>query len=108
LEWTTTSGGPYGGILDPVRGVWSELPNVPEPSAERGAEFGAGVLTRTRLVGGSPRLLVLDVTRNDWIRVPRLWRNRSTPHGWTTSTAGASCACSGARDGAADTPTGSS
>jgi hypothetical protein len=77
-------GRPYGGILDPVRGVWSELPNVPEPSEERGTEFGTGVLTRTRLVGGGPTHLVLDTTRNDWIRVPPLWRNRSAPLGWTT------------------------
>jgi hypothetical protein len=77
-------GRPYGGILDPVRGVWSELPNVPEASEERGTEFGTGVLTRTRLVGGAPRQLVLDVTRDDWIRVPPLWRGRNTPLHWTT------------------------
>jgi hypothetical protein len=69
-------GRPYGGILDPERGTWSELPNVPEPSEERGTEFGTGVLTRDRLVGGIPNLLVLDMTRDDWIRVPRLWRDR--------------------------------
>ncbi len=33
-------GRPYGGILDPERGTWSELPNIPEPTEERGAEFG--------------------------------------------------------------------
>ena len=69
-------GRPYGGILDPERGIWSELPNVPEPSEERGTEFGTGVLTRDRLVGGIPNLLVLDTARDDWIRVPRLWRDR--------------------------------
>jgi hypothetical protein len=69
-------GRPYGGILDPERGVWSELPNVPEPSADLGTEFGTGVLTRRRLVGGIPNTLVLDMTRKDWIRVPRLWRDR--------------------------------
>jgi hypothetical protein len=77
-------GRPYGGILDPERGVWSELPNVPEPSDERGAEFGTGVLTRTRLVGGGPTGLVLDMTSDDWIRVPRLWRDRATRQGWTS------------------------
>ncbi len=46
-------GRPYGGILDPERGVWSELPNVPQPSKEFGTEFGSGVLARTRLEGGS-------------------------------------------------------
>lgn len=70
-------GRPYGGILDPERGIWSELPNVPEPDEERGTEFGTGVLTRDRLVGGRPNLLVLDMTRDDWIRVPRLWRDRN-------------------------------
>ena len=76
-------GRPYGGILDPERGVWSELPNIPEPRARRGTEFGTGVLTRSRLVGGSPNHLVLDMTREDWIRVPRLWSDRAAPHGWT-------------------------
>jgi hypothetical protein len=69
-------GRPYGGILGPERGIWSELPNVPEPSEERGSEFGTGVLTRDRLVGGIPNLLVLDMARDDWIRVPPLWRDR--------------------------------
>jgi hypothetical protein len=77
-------GRPYGGILDPVGGVWSQLPNVPEPREERGTEFGTGVLTQARLVGGLPGLLVLDMTRNHWIRVPRLWRGRTAPYGWTT------------------------
>ena len=27
-------------------------------------------------VGGIPSLLVLDMTRDDWIRVPRPWRDR--------------------------------
>jgi hypothetical protein len=72
-------GRPYGGILDPERGVWSELPNVPEPDDEFGSEFGTGVLTRTRLVGGLPNLLVLDMTRGDWVRVPRLWPGHSAP-----------------------------
>jgi hypothetical protein len=83
-------GRPYGGILDPERGEWSELPNVPEPTDERGAEFGTGVLTRTRLMGGIPRLLVLDMTRGDWIRVPRLWPERATPQGWAAANAGRS------------------
>ena len=78
-------GRPYGGILDPERGVWSELPNVPEPDEERGTEFGTGVLTRTRLVGGLPELLVLDMARNDWIRVPRLWSDEAAPTGWTAA-----------------------
>jgi hypothetical protein len=34
------------------------------------------VLTRDRLVGGIPNRLVLDTARDDWIRVPRLWRDR--------------------------------
>jgi hypothetical protein len=76
-------GRPYGGILDPERGIWSELPNVPEPRKDLGTEFGTGVLTGTRLVGGGPNSLVLDITRNDWIRVPRLWRDRAAPLGWT-------------------------
>jgi hypothetical protein len=76
-------GRPYGGILDPERGKWSELPNVPEPTKERGTEFGTGVVTRSRLVGGIPTLLVLDMTGGDWIRVPRLWGDRSAPQGWT-------------------------
>jgi hypothetical protein len=76
-------GRPYGGILDPERGVWSELPNVPAPREAGGTEFGTGVLTGTRLVGGLPSMLVLDLTRNEWIRVPRLWRDRLAPQGWT-------------------------
>jgi len=76
-------GRPYGGILDPERGVWSELPNVPEPREEFGTEFGTGVLTRTGLVGGIPNTLVLDMTRNDWIRVPRLWSDRNWRQGPT-------------------------
>jgi hypothetical protein len=77
-------GRPYGGILDPERGVWLELPNIPEPTEKLGAEFGTGVLTRSRLVGGTPTLLVLDMTRNDWIRVPRLWPNRAIPASWSS------------------------
>ena len=76
-------GRPYGGILDPERGVWSELPNVPEPSDDLGTDFGTGVLTRTRLVGGVPNTLVLDTTREDWIRVPALWRDRDWRQGPT-------------------------
>jgi hypothetical protein len=76
-------GRPYGGILDPERGIWSELPNVPQPSKDGGTEFGTGVLTRTWLVGGLPSLLVLDMTRDDWVRVPRLWRDRTAPLGYT-------------------------
>ena len=55
---------------------------MPEPSGA-GAEFGSGVLTRSRLVGGSPNALVLDTARDDWIRVPSLWSDRSAGHGWS-------------------------
>jgi len=77
-------GRPNGGILDPERGVWSELPNVPEPSEERGTEFGSGVLTRTRLFGGSPTALVLDWSREEWIRVPPIWPDRNAALGFTS------------------------
>ena len=56
---------------------------MPEPSEERGSEFGSGVLTRTRLVGGTPLSLVLDMTRNDWVRVPNPWPGRTGRQGWT-------------------------
>jgi hypothetical protein len=76
-------GRPYGGILDPERGVWSELPSIPKPREGAGTEFGTGVLTRSRLLGGLPKGLVLDMTRDDWIRVPLPWRERAAPQGWT-------------------------
>jgi len=72
-------GRPYGGILDPERGTWSDLPNV----EGLGGEFGTGVLTRARLVGGLPSQLVLDMSRGDWIRVPRIWRTRDLRQGLT-------------------------
>jgi hypothetical protein len=78
-------GRPNGGILDPERGIWSELPNVPEPAEDGGTEFGTGVLTRTRLLGGRPTMLVLDLTRGEWIRVQRLWSDRTAPQGWTAA-----------------------
>jgi hypothetical protein len=74
-------GRPFGGILDPERGVWSELPNVPEPRDDLGTDFGTGVLSRARLVGGIPDTLILDMTRGDWVRVPRLWRDRDWRQG---------------------------
>jgi hypothetical protein len=70
----------HGGALDPERGTWSELPNTDG----LGDEFGTGVLTRTRLVGGIPGSLVLDLTRDAWIRTPRLWSDRVTRQGWTS------------------------
>ncbi len=65
------------------REVWSELPNVPEPSEDLGTDFGTGVLTSARLVGGMPNTLILDMTRDDWVRVPRLWRDRDWRQGPT-------------------------
>jgi len=38
-------GRPLGGILDPEKGIWSDLPDPPERSKY---EFGTGVVTRTR------------------------------------------------------------
>jgi hypothetical protein len=74
------AGRPYGGILDPERGIWSELPNT----GGLGGEFGTGVLTRRWLVGGSPDTLVLDMTREEWVRVPPLWGDRNSRSGWST------------------------
>ena len=81
-------GRPYGGILDPERGVWSELPNVPDPREDSRTEFGSGVFDPARLAGGSPANLVLNVAEERWIRVPRLWSDRNFTQGWTGVNAG--------------------
>jgi hypothetical protein len=73
-------GRPLGGILDPERGIWSDLPDPPERSKY---EFGTGVVTRTRGHYAFPHGLVLDTTRNRWILLPAL------PTGWGFEIGGA-------------------
>jgi hypothetical protein len=66
-------GRPLGGILDPERGVWSDLPELP---ATFDFEFGSGVLTRTLGTYQFPHGWVLDMAAGRWLLIPRL------PTGW--------------------------
>jgi hypothetical protein len=78
-------GRPHGGILDPERGVWSDLPN---PPAAGPFEFGVGVLTRGRGHYFSSHGWVLDTTRDRWSEIPRLEPNRTHIGGRTVTSAG--------------------
>lgn len=78
-------GRPHGGILDPARGLWSDLPN---PPAAGPSEFGVGVLTRTRGHYFSAHGWVLDTSRDRWSRIPRLGPNRTHIGGRTVTSAG--------------------
>ena len=90
-------GRPHGGILDPETGTWSDLPNPPE---EGPFVFGTGVLTRERGHYSSLGGWVLDTTRDSWVRIPRLDRQRSGVFGRTIAEAGRSLlAFGGARFG---------
>ena len=62
-------GRPEGGILDPERGVWSDLPNPPA-AGPRG--FGSGVLTGSRGYYTSPGGWVLDTAGDRWVEIPPL------------------------------------
>jgi hypothetical protein len=78
-------GRPHGGILDPERGVWSDLPNPPKTGP---SSFGVGVLTRARghYFGSHGR--VLDTTRDRWSEIPRLEPERTQIGGQTVTSAG--------------------
>jgi hypothetical protein len=78
-------GRPIGGILDPERGVWSDLPN---PPADGPVEAGIGVLTPTAGHYFSPYGWVLDTSGDTWIRVPRLGGPRDPVSGRTLANAG--------------------
>jgi hypothetical protein len=78
-------GRPHGGILDPERGTWSDLPN---PPAVGPSVFGTGVLTRARGHYSSLGGWVLDMTRERWLEIPRLDRQRSGIFGRTIADAG--------------------
>jgi hypothetical protein len=59
---------PNGGVLDPIRGEWTALPNPPDGEAD----FSSGVLGE---VGGhyfGYRGWILDTTTNEWIELPPL------------------------------------
>jgi hypothetical protein len=78
-------GRPRGGILDPERRTWSDLPNPPEA---RPFEFGVGVLTRARGHYFSPHGWILDAASDRWIEIPRLGPNRLHVGGRTVVSAG--------------------
>ena len=63
----------YGGVLDPVSGQWSELPEPPPGSAQSGGTFGAG------MIGSDDEAhyfgiegWILDVGSDRWIEIPQL------------------------------------
>ncbi len=58
---------PYGGVLDPVSGELSELPNPPDLG-----EFAAGVLTRAGGHYFGANGWVLDARAGNWIQIPHL------------------------------------
>lgn len=73
-------GRPLGGILDPERGTWSDLPELPEAFD---FEFGTGVLTRRLGTYSYPHGWVLDMAAGRWLLIPRL------PTGWRFQLGGA-------------------
>jgi len=78
-------GRPIGGILDPERGVWSDLPNPPDPGP---FEFGTGVLTAAAGHYFAPGGWVLDATRDNWVRIPELEGGRVSVSGRALASAG--------------------
>jgi hypothetical protein len=60
---------PFGGILDVVRGEWSDLPR---PHRDDPDEPAAGVLTDTGGHYFGVSGWVFDATQNDWIPIPAL------------------------------------
>lgn len=64
---------PYGGILDPERGRWLPLPDGPDG----GEEFAAGVVAgrRADIFGDSG--WILNVVKENWLRIPSLDREES-------------------------------
>jgi hypothetical protein len=59
---------PYGGILDPLRGKWSQLPNPPDA----GEGFASGVLTASGGTYFAYRGWILDASTKTWIEIPPL------------------------------------
>ena len=78
-------GRPIGGILDPRKGVWSDLPNPPSAGP---FEFGIGVLTPRTAHYFSANGWVLDTSNDRWIRVPRLDGSRAAVGGRALANAG--------------------
>jgi hypothetical protein len=78
-------GRPGGGILDPQRGIWSDLPTPPKAGA---FEFGTGVLTPTVGNYTAPGGWVLDTSNDTWIRVPHVEGRRVTVSGRALTNAG--------------------
>lgn len=56
---------PYGGILDPDSGEWSELPNAPDGQDE----FSAGLYTDDQAYYLADRGWVLDLEAGEWDRI---------------------------------------
>jgi hypothetical protein len=64
---------PYGGILDPARGEWSDLPSPPadlDPTSGEG--FAGGVLAGAEADYFGSSGWILDVTAGKWIEIPPL------------------------------------
>ena len=59
---------PYGGILDPATGEWSELPPLPA----EGLEFTAGVVGSSEAAIFAHDSWILDLETERWLRPPNL------------------------------------
>jgi hypothetical protein len=64
---------PYGGILDPQRREWSDLPDPPAAlDLSSGEDFGSGILAGPEADYFGYRGWILDVTAGEWIEIPPL------------------------------------
>jgi hypothetical protein len=63
----------YGGILDPQRGEWSDLPEPPAGiDLDSGDNFAAGILAGREADYFGHSGWILDATAQEWIEIPRL------------------------------------
>ena len=80
---------PYGGILDPQRGEWSDLPERPrEADPSTGEELAAGVFAGRDADYFGYRGWILDAAAREWIAIPPLEDEDPVITGRTVATAG--------------------
>jgi hypothetical protein len=64
---------PYGGVLDPQRGEWADLPDPPaDAGLSSGEDFSSGILGGSDADYFGYRGWILDATAGEWIEIPPL------------------------------------